>query len=518
MSFFVALAALKPTPPVIAGSVLNSTALQINLVTPSTEPQTGISKYYLWRRLADVGGPFSQVATLSPLAFPYTDINLTPNTSYDYELMGVDNGPQQDTSLPSPLITLTTQAAATGSFKFLDGLQQIGFTMDPNSSVVSWISRLSQLKAQVPNLRIVQFYINQAVLENPNFVGGDAQYDGSWDASGNSGGALITKLLNACAPLNLMAGFNVQSAAYNAKTTSFPSWLIAAYMSSSTYGPTSGSPSGASGARQGAAWFSSDTSNSGGYTDSWLWWNPPVQARVLSQSNWYAGRFNGNRNLYWWCNFGESAIPGVTGYTDTLAVPFYCNSLFPAMDATWTFTMRRVQLNYLNSDDAMAQVTAACNQYRIISWGPDCGLETGPHARVFQANYVFRGLKGGINGTSSYPNFVGVAGFGLEAQYASLSDTVGGYGPTKFADGSIPHMLTTMCGLQGAFIFCMYDQANSGWNSVRTTSNAPTANPPSGGGPQHPNAIDQFNAVLNQVPVGGAPVVQIANTSRPARY
>lgn len=515
MSLVVVRKALRPSAPTITGHALSGTTTEIDLTVPSVGTQTTISRYILQTRVSGIGSYVIYDANVSPVGFPYSVGGLTPGTSYDYQLLGVDNTSQRGISLPSNTVTVTN--GGTG-FKFLDGLQQIGFTLDPNASVASWISRMGQLKSQVPLLRLVQVYINQAVLENPSLVGGDAQYDGSWDGSGNSGGALITKLLAAATANNLMLGINIQTAAYNAPSTSFPSWLIAGYMGGSAYGPTSGSPGGASGAFQGGAWFSSNTSNSGGYTDSWLWWTTAIQPRVMSMNNWYAGRFNTHPNLYFWCNLGESAIPGVTNYNSALAVPFYTGTYFPGMDSTWTQTMRRAQLNYETSDDNMAAIIAAANTHRIITWGPDCALETGSHSRVFQANYVYRGLKGGIGGTHSYPDFVGIAGFGLEAQYASLSDTVGGYGPTKFANGDIPTMLTTMASLQAAFIFMMYDQANSGWNSVRTTSNAPTASPPTGGGPLHPNAIDQYNAVLTQTVVNGAPVTAIVNTSRPAGY
>ena len=107
--FIVALQALIPTPPVISGQALSTNTALINLVTPSQEPQTGIN-YYILQQLVHGSSLFfyQTIATLTAIQFPYAITGLAAGTTYQYQLLGVDNSAQADVSQPSAPILIVT--------------------------------------------------------------------------------------------------------------------------------------------------------------------------------------------------------------------------------------------------------------------------------------------------------------------------------------------------------------------------------------------------------------------------
>jgi hypothetical protein len=73
--------------------------------------------YALYRRVTG-SGAYSLAASIAPGGFPFVDIGLAQGVSYDYQLFGIDQGPQRDISPASNTVTLQTSSPG-GKIKWL---------------------------------------------------------------------------------------------------------------------------------------------------------------------------------------------------------------------------------------------------------------------------------------------------------------------------------------------------------------------------------------------------------------
>lgn len=96
-----------PTAPTISASALSSSAIQITLVTPSTDA-SGISRYELER---SPNGSSSWTQIDDDANFPYTDGGLTSETAYYYRARAVDNA--SNVGDYSSVVNDTTDEAAS---------------------------------------------------------------------------------------------------------------------------------------------------------------------------------------------------------------------------------------------------------------------------------------------------------------------------------------------------------------------------------------------------------------------
>lgn len=395
-------------------------------------------------------------------------------------------------------------------------------TLDPNQSVTQNLARMDALFANGANPGVVgvQYFMYWARLEGPSApasLTAPGDYTGNWDSSGESGATAIRRLLAKCKQYGKMFMLNVQTAAYNAPTTTFANWLAPAYTSSSTYGPTAGNASQTSGATIGSLWFSSNTGNVGGYTETVQWWLPNVTLRINALAAGYGLLFDSDPNFYMYAGVGESAIPAPT-YNINAALTFY-NAHFQALNAAFPTSRRRWNGNYDGGTDAQtAQIIQMAGANRVSVGGPDTANETGLRARLFSINQVFRGNASGsatagiVSGTT-FQNEVGRIDFIGESQGASVGNG-SNFSPAKFGTG-IPADIVADLNLQGGGHMIFLDQNYTGPNIVRTQSSSNTAAPPSGGGPAHPNLLDFINASASNTPINGAVPAPIKNLGVP---
>ena len=146
MTFFVALAATSPTAPTISVANVSSSSIRFTLVSPSTEPQTGIGSYNLLVSTVSASGPWTTIANVSSSAFttnsPYTWSGASPSTTYYCAAQGVDNSSQHSTSPLSNVASITTPNSGVITNTF----PQIGTTMVGGSRQYNSATTLTYMK------------------------------------------------------------------------------------------------------------------------------------------------------------------------------------------------------------------------------------------------------------------------------------------------------------------------------------------------------------------------------------
>jgi len=185
MTFIVALAALQVTQPALSLTVLSSSTIQINLVTPSTEPQTGIAGYLVQFSTFSNVGPWTNIGTILPSQFPYTWTGLTQGTSYYVQAFGIDNGPQRDMSIPSVPVLAITNSAFPVPNKTVNPNVSLG--PNPQGTVFNFLTLASAVASQQPG-DVIQIqagtpgstignpftYTTQLVFKSKTLTGGTA--------------------------------------------------------------------------------------------------------------------------------------------------------------------------------------------------------------------------------------------------------------------------------------------------------------------------------------------------------
>lgn len=230
-------------------------------------------------------------------------------------------------------------------FKWAPQVSWIVSNIQGGSSIASDLASANQILPRSTNSKMVTVYKTWAQLENPQLVGGAAQYDGSWDANGNSGFKGIDKLI-----AGLPAGTKVKVYFYNSSTsggTTFPSGLAPAYLNSTTYGQISGIFYGGCVRDSVHVDASGNKSSKGSIV---RYWAAPVMARLTALLQAYGAKYNGNSQFYLMDPFSE--ITGITwaDYSDnTFIASLNSTNIAQLARAAFPNTMLRVMPTYIGN-------------------------------------------------------------------------------------------------------------------------------------------------------------------------
>lgn len=331
MSGFSARAALTPTAPVISGAVFGMSTAQINLITPSLEPQTGIAQYALYRRLTG-SNAFALVASILPTGFPFVDAGLSTATSYDYVLRGIDASPQQDLSPNSNIVTIAT--SSQGLVKFHGGHYAWFDTTDGTTGV----SRMATAHATLQN--------------NPAVVG--YKIYAKWSQLEGATAGDYSPLDSLIASVRSVLG------------TSGKKWMLGLF--DRTFGST-----GAGGTFSGAAYptyvissgfavISNASTSVGGVANMVNFGSAGCIARMVALAQAIASRLDTDPNFECYDPMGETSItPSGPWHTGSSAGPSanFSNatfrdaviSLMQGASAAFPHTLVRLQGNFVPSND-----------------------------------------------------------------------------------------------------------------------------------------------------------------------
>jgi len=111
----LAQAASNPTAPVVSVSTVSTSAIQVSLTTPSTEPTWGIGGYDIAYSSLGPSGPFTTITILAN-QFPYQISSLNPGTTYYVVCRGYDNSANNQRSPPSPVVSTTTNSVSPSTY------------------------------------------------------------------------------------------------------------------------------------------------------------------------------------------------------------------------------------------------------------------------------------------------------------------------------------------------------------------------------------------------------------------
>ena len=356
--------------------------------------------------------------------------------------------------------------------------------LDRNMSTASKQGRMDYFgtKTAVKGFQDVAFW---SKFENPNLVGGAAQYDGSWDSSGNSGFAYVDAMLAKCAamspPRHWMMHLSTYGFAGSGKPTTFPSSFMPTYLGGSTYGANTAASNGLFG----GAWINCYAS---GLSVAYFarFWNAAVMDRLIALMQAYGARYDGHPLFEMVSCINESTTPTQTGYTDAAAITQYLR-YFPAGYAAFPTTQRRFWGNYLqDSANCKQLIDAAIASYWAIG-GPDCVNETGTNPRAFPFNRAYRGINPVTLAVDpTYTNYVGKGVWVAEFEPDEMMPRSGAAGPATFGSNNWTDYVAQAL-QQGTQYTTCFDNTYGGNNDKRMLTS------PSG---SHPDALDYFTSVF----------------------
>lgn len=186
-----------PTVPVISAAALSSSELQVSLVTPSTDPGSGLRDYTLQVSNNGTSG-WSDLATgLQAGSFPYTHGGLAASTQRYYRLRAFDNVGNASTSA---VVNATTQAATDWqdipSMTFDQGTaSSISFAAQAPAGSTAYIIGTAGQAGVVNTSKIAELAARGITLDSANQL---LAYDGVGTA-GSVSGVILEDVASAAA-------------------------------------------------------------------------------------------------------------------------------------------------------------------------------------------------------------------------------------------------------------------------------------------------------------------------------
>lgn len=491
---------------------LNSTAFSAAAIT-LTNLQQNVSVFYNYR--AFLTGTSAATATLSVNAisgglggFAIAGSNLTNSAataaSGQIQVVATDGV----TTVNFPVQPYTIVASATRQkIKSNFGLY---IYLDRNMGTSQKLSRMGYF-SQFPFVKGFQDIVFPAKLENPALVGGAAQFDGSWNASGDSGFAYVNKMLSTCAAMNPPRHYMLQDSTYGfaspsgpgSVSSSFPSGFMPSYFAGGTYGANTPTVDGV----HGGVWQNSYATAPTSVAYFVRYWVPAVMDRYLAKIAAYGAQYD-SHPLFEMASFlSESAMPSVGGYSDPLQITQLLR-MFPAGRTAFPTTQLRYWGNYEQQASSYKTIIDACVQNFWALGGADCINETDPTGagklRVIPFDQAYRGINPSTHLPDlSYTNYVGKAVWVAEFEPDEEMPRSGAAGAAASGNNNWTDYVRH-ANDQGAQYVTLFDNTFGGNNDKRTVTS------PSG---LHPDAMDFWSSVLtaNGGNVNGA----VANITMP---
>jgi len=477
-----------------------------------------------------------------------TVTGLSPSTTYSFYVRAVGTGGEGS---QSNTVNATT-AAAGNSIVWAPGhyarTGTNGNRTTPSSGGLSQtLARMDQVIAQDINNKFEGFCFPfyWTALENPNGPAtspASARYDGSWDASGNSGFAIVQALINKAKsyspPRSIMLTLNCAgNGVSNDTNPAFPSFFAPSYLNSSTYAG-------------GAEWGGSIS----GYPGVQIkYWNNNVQARIVDMVSAYYAHFGpdtATSGIYLFDPFNEISAPTLGTFSNEELITSMTNTLLPGPASglrgaapRWMFWIRPT---FLKGNTANSQYQPLFNlmQTSYIACGEEdsCQHDLVPGATLTTAQQnvhqswgtqAYRGIStfnGG--GNLGWPNHVALgdwtficnvenAEMGWTSNSVAVPPAVQGSG--YFQDSpQYPGVMTGVKQLLASHVVWFIDSDTAGPNCNRGpafTSGSAPANPVGGPAPgstaTRPDNVDVITGNTSYAGVTGMP---IPNTTKPPSW
>lgn len=354
----------------------------------------------------------------------------------------------------------------------IPGIWWIPTSIQGGSSPASDITSINQIKARTTNGVGWGLYKRWAQLENPSLVGGNAQYDGSWDSRGDSGWAGIDKIM-AADPTRSFALMLYHST--TSVTTSFPSGLAPAYLGGSTYGVTSG-------AFFGGCYSATSRGSLVRY------WNAAVMGRLSAMVQAYARHYANNPRFHMIDPFSEISGVGFAGYSDSeLFASLTSTNMIAACRAAGPTLKLVSKPTFLGGTSSYPQYF---NMMKAGKWSVmdfDTANETGTHPGSNWLGYAYRGLN-----PANHPPTAGSPGF---VDYSQVWDYMCQIGSDELGDKANDSLLPSVIGsgVVSDYFATKIKAVNAGY--VFVLNNSWTGPSQNRIGSTHPDLIDTMNGM-----------------------
>ena len=372
--------------------------------------------------------------------------------------------------------TVSATPASSGLKKHTPGNWII---LDPNTTFAAQLTRIAVLGA-IPNSNIVgiEVWKNWATMENPQLVGGRAQYDGSWDSTGKSGLTGLLQLINACTTAGFKFAFHNYTF-YGGSSNSLPAKHVdsftPAYLAGAAYGPTN-----AAQGLFGDQWVNCYASgiNIGVVP---ILWNQAVMDRLVAMAVWYMSPSGGNLDanptveIMSWID--ETAPHPVAGYSDAAMMSTFIgpNGYVARVSAASPDTDLQLWLNFIQNSQNYPAILADAFANKASIGGPDTCNETGTHPRVITADQAFRGINPDT-GVANWIDYRGRMRWIATVEWEDLGVSGTFTLPATIGSGQLSDIVAH-ADLQVATRIRWVDNNFSGPNSNRTQTTPPNVTP-----------------------------------------